>query len=90
VVDPHGRLTLQYHPGRDETWVILEGEAEVELDGAAQRLGPGQSVTVPRGMRHRLRNAGGCPLRLIEIARGEALEDEHTVRLDEAPVTTCP
>ena len=82
VVDGHGRLTLQYHPGRDETWVIVEGQAEVELDGTVQPLEAGQSVTVPRGTRHRLRNAGRQPLRLIEIARGEALSDEDTVRIE--------
>ena len=41
VVDPHGRLTRQFHPGRDETWVIIEGEAEVDLDGRIHRLAAG-------------------------------------------------
>jgi mannose-6-phosphate isomerase-like protein (cupin superfamily) len=82
VVDPHGRLTLQYHPGRDETWVVLEGEALVELEGEHQRLTAGQSVKLPRGRRHRLTNPGAKPLRLIEIGQGEALADEDTVRLE--------
>ena len=38
VVDGHGQLTFQYHPGRDETWVIVEGEALVERDGEALTL----------------------------------------------------
>ena len=38
VVDGHGQLTLQYHPGRDETWVIVEGEALVQHDGDELRL----------------------------------------------------
>jgi mannose-1-phosphate guanylyltransferase/mannose-1-phosphate guanylyltransferase/mannose-6-phosphate isomerase len=75
VVDGHGQLTLQYHPGRDETWVIVEGEAEVELDGSRQRLGTGQSVTIPRQTRHRLRNPVAGRLRLIEVAHGEGLGD---------------
>lgn len=82
VIDPHARLTLQYHPGRDETWVILEGEAEVELEGARRRLAAGDSVTVPRGQHHRLANPGPAPLRLIEIGQGEALADEDTVRVE--------
>ena len=82
VVDPHGRLTLQYHPGRDETWVIVAGEALVLRDGEQLRLQAGQSITVPRGARHQLTNPGSSPLRLIEIGYGEALGDEDTVRLD--------
>jgi mannose-1-phosphate guanylyltransferase/mannose-6-phosphate isomerase len=83
VVDPRGRLTFQYHPGRDETWVIVEGEAEVQLNGETHRLKPGQSICVPRGMRHRLANPNGMRLKLIEIGHGEALGDEDTVRLED-------
>ena len=81
VVDPFGRLTLQEHPGRDETWVIVAGTATVELGGKRHELAAGQSITVPRGVRHRLSNPGTEPLRLIEIGQGEALGDEDTLRL---------
>ena len=81
VVDPRGRLTLQQHPGRDETWVIVAGTATVERDGVCHELAAGQSITVPRGVSHRLSNPGAEPLRLIEIGQGEALGDEDTVRL---------
>ena len=82
VVDPHGCLTLQYHAGRAETWVVVQGEALVLRDGEEVRVAAGQSITIPRGSQHRLRNAGATPLRLIEIGYGEALGDEDTVRLD--------
>ena len=83
VVDGHGRTTLQLHPGRDEIWVVVEGEAVVFRDGEEFSLRPGGSITVPRGTRHRLTNPTGSRLRLIEIGYGEALEDEDTVRLEE-------
>jgi mannose-1-phosphate guanylyltransferase/mannose-6-phosphate isomerase len=82
VVDGHGQLTLQYHPGRDETWVVVEGEALVQHNGDLVRLEAGQTITVPRGTRHRLSNPGSGRLRLIEIGYGEALGDEDTVRLE--------
>jgi mannose-1-phosphate guanylyltransferase/mannose-6-phosphate isomerase len=85
LVDPHGRLTLQHHPGRDETWVIVAGEAEVELEGEAVRLSAGQSIRIPRGTCHRLANPGAGHLKLIEVGHGEALADEDTVRLEEPP-----
>ena len=81
VVDPRGTLTLQYHLGRDETWVVVEGEALVRRDGEEVRVGAGQTITVPRGLHHQLSNPGDSPLKLIEIGYGEALGDEDTVRL---------
>ena len=83
VLDGGGRLTLQYHPNRDEIWVVVEGEAMVELGEDTLRLAAGQSVRVPRGTRHRLSNASSKRLRLIEIGYGEALGDEDTVRLED-------
>lgn len=83
VVDAQGRLTLQYHPGRDETWTVVEGEALVRREDEEIRLKAGESVTIPRGARHQLVNPGGRPLRLIEIGFGEALGDEDTVRLED-------
>jgi mannose-1-phosphate guanylyltransferase / mannose-6-phosphate isomerase len=80
-VDPGCRLTLQVHPGRDEHWVVVAGEAEVELEGERRTLRAGDSVRVGRGQRHRLGNAGRGVLRLIETGFGEALGDEDTVRL---------
>jgi mannose-1-phosphate guanylyltransferase/mannose-6-phosphate isomerase len=82
VLDGHGRLTLQYHPGRDETWVVVEGEALVELGDRTERLTAGQSIRVPRGVQHRLSNPSSARLKLIEIGYGEALGDEDTVRLE--------
>ena len=50
----------------------------------ARRCGcaQGQTLTVPRGTQHRLRNPSANRLKLIEIGYGEALGDEDTVRLD--------
>jgi mannose-6-phosphate isomerase-like protein (cupin superfamily) len=82
TVDPGCRLTLQYHPGRDEHWVVVAGTAEVELGDDRHHLAAGQSLRIPRGRHHRLANPGREPLRLIETGYGEALGDEDTVRLE--------
>ena len=81
-VDPGRRLTLQYHPGRDEHWVVVAGAAEVELDGHIRCLAAGETLRIPRGAHHRLGNPGRETLRLIEVGHGEALGDEDTVRLE--------
>lgn len=81
VVDGNGQLTFQVHPGRDETWIIVEGEALVRRNDEEILLTAGQTITVPRGTPHQLTNPGTTRLKLIEIGYGEALGDEDTVRL---------
>ena len=83
VVDPGQHLTRQYHPGRDEHWVITAGEAQVLKGDITTTVAAGGHVHVPRGTVHRLANPGREPLRLIEIGLGTALGDEDTVRLEE-------
>ncbi|WP_159713724.1 mannose-1-phosphate guanylyltransferase/mannose-6-phosphate isomerase [Geminicoccus flavidas] len=81
MVDPGARLSLQRHPERVEHWVIVAGQASVELDDDVRRLRPGAVVTVPAGAVHRLSNPMDLPLRLIEVALGTDLDDTRTERL---------
>lgn len=81
-LDPHARLTLQRHGGRDEHWVVVSGRAAVRLGEVELALAPGQSLTVARGTLHRLANAGGEPLRLVEIQLGSILDESATERFD--------
>lgn len=82
VVDPGARLSRQRHVERVEHWVIVEGQASVELDDDIRRLKPGAVVTVPAGAVHRLSNPVNVPLRLVEVALGTDLDDARTERLD--------
>ncbi|WP_035485249.1 mannose-1-phosphate guanylyltransferase/mannose-6-phosphate isomerase [Geminicoccus roseus] len=82
TVDPGARLSRQRHPERAEHWVIVAGQALVELGEEVRQLGPGAVVTVPAGMVHRLSNPNGGLLRLIEVALGSDLDDARTERLD--------
>jgi N-acetylneuraminate synthase len=42
----------QYHQQKEETFVVLHGTMTLKLDGAAQKVKPGDVVTVERGVRH--------------------------------------
>lgn len=70
------RTSLQHHARKTETLLILEGtvRAEVETDGrlTMRMLGPGQSLHLPAGTRHRLGSLDGA--RLVEVSTPE-LED---------------
>ena len=80
VVQPGGRLSLQRHRLRHEHWFIVEGQAEVEVDGVPSSLGPGQSVNVPLGAWHRLANAGPVPMAMIEIQTGTSFGEDDIER----------
>ena len=50
-----GKTTpLHVHPHEDETFIVLEGEILVHVDGSEHRVGPGGIAVVPRGTRHAL------------------------------------
>ncbi|AJT61710.3 Polyketide synthase CurC [Streptomyces lydicus] len=51
-------VTEHYHPYSEEFLHVVTGEWEMTLDGVPVRLGPGDSLMVPIGMRHRLVNVG--------------------------------
>jgi len=80
-VDPLAALALQRHAGRTEHWLVVSGRAAVGLGERLLELGPGQWLEVPRGVPHRLANAGHEPLRLVEVQLGDVLDESATERL---------
>jgi len=45
------------HTG-DQIIYIVEGVAEIELDGEKSDMTPGDAVVIPKGARHQVRNRG--------------------------------
>ena len=50
---------------REEVFVVLDGEATVEIDGVGDVAGPGDAIVVPAGVEFALANDGDQPLRLL-------------------------
>ena len=50
-----------------EQVLILEGKAEVEVDGKVARLGPWDTTYIPAGLPHRFLNSGDSPLTILWI-----------------------
>lgn len=80
VVQPGHRFSLQKHRRRAEHWTIVAGSAKVTLDGRSRRLGPRQSVTVPRGAWHRAENVGRVPVIIVEVQFGTYLGEDDIIR----------
>lgn len=83
TVNPGGKLSLQKHFHRAEHWVVVNGTAEVHLDGVQKLLGENESIYIPLGATHRLCNPGKVPLNLIEVQSGAYLGEDDIVRLED-------
>ena len=76
-------LSLQSHKYRAEHWVVVRGTAEVTVGDTISRLEANQSVYIPLGERHRLRNPGQENLEIIEVQTGTYLGEDDIVRYDD-------
>ena len=88
VVRPGGRLSLQRHQHRAEHWIVVQGAAEVTLNGATQLLHENKSIDVPIGSDHRLANPGKIDLELIEVQTGSYLGEDDILRIEDVYTRT--
>jgi mannose-1-phosphate guanylyltransferase/mannose-6-phosphate isomerase len=83
VVDPGRQLSLQSHYHRAEHWVVVNGTALVTRDNETMILRENESVYLPLGCVHRLKNPGKIPLTLIEVQSGAYLGEDDIVRIED-------
>jgi mannose-6-phosphate isomerase-like protein (cupin superfamily) len=50
---------------REEVFVVLDGQASVEIDGVCASAGPGDAIVVPAEVEFALSNEQDQPLRLL-------------------------
>ena len=82
TVRPGGRLSLQYHQGRDEFWVVLDAGLEITVGERVWTAVPDEEIFIPRRTPHRVRNAGALTARFMEIWIGDSAESD-IVRLSD-------
>ena len=63
---PGAAIPLHYHNCAEQV-TILEGEAEVEIDGTMHELRPFDTTFVPAGKPHRFKNIGSGPMSILWI-----------------------
>lgn len=83
VVYPGKRISLQRHRQRSEHWFVVEGEAQIIQEDEERRMFPGQSIEIPTGCLHRIRNPGTQNLTLIEVQTGEYFGEDDIERLED-------
>jgi mannose-6-phosphate isomerase-like protein (cupin superfamily) len=74
ITPPGGGPPLHRHSREDESFYILEGEFDFEVDGKTLRAGPGCSVFTPRGTVHQFQNIGSTPGRMLAVVQPAGLE----------------
>ena len=83
VVTPYSKLSLQSHEHRSEHWIIVEGKAEVTVNGNISTLESNQSTYIPSKAKHRLANNHDKNLIVIEVWYGEKLDEEDITRYED-------
>lgn len=82
-VFPGHRLSYQYHHKRQETWTIIQGTARVTLDGIDTIYEYGDTVLIPLGAKHRIKNVGEDVLIFIEVQTGTYFGEDDIIRLQD-------
>ena len=76
---PVGGSTMEhYHVFTEEIYYITHGSAQMRIEDETSVVGPGDSIAIPPGKRHKIWNTGPDVLRLL-CACAPAYEHEDTV-----------
>ena len=71
------------HKQRSEHWIIVDGQAKVEIDNEISILNSNESTYIPLGSRHRISNPGEKLLILIEVQSGKYLGEDDIIRYED-------
>lgn len=82
-VDPGERLSYQYHRKRSEAWTIVEGTGVITLDGIDKEYTKGQTLIIPKGVKHRIENKGKEKVVFIEVQTGSYFGEDDIVRIED-------
>ncbi|MDC0487173.1 mannose-1-phosphate guanylyltransferase/mannose-6-phosphate isomerase [Amylibacter sp.] len=82
-VHPGASLSLQSHKYRAEHWIVVSGVAEVTIGKEVKLVSENQSVYIPLGAIHRMRNPGEKPTELIEVQTGTYFGEDDIFRYDD-------
>lgn len=62
-----GSIGAHVHEGEEEFFYILAGAGELDDNGTATPVAPGDATVTRSGERHAIRNTGDTPLELLAI-----------------------
>ena len=75
VVPPQAGPPRHVHHRESETFYILEGEFEFEVDGAKSTASPGRMLFAPMGIPHQFRNTTAQPGKILIVCQPAGFEN---------------
>ena len=80
LTGPEYISSLHYHEIKKETFHIIAGQVELELDGGKRVLWPGDTVTIEPNQTHRFRSLAHSPSEILEVSTPHS--DDDVVRIE--------
>jgi len=80
---PGKRLSYQRHQKRAEHWFIIQGDAEVTLEGKVSKLFSGDTISIAKGQLHRIANIGSNEVIFIEVQTGTYFGEDDIERIED-------
>jgi len=81
-VQPHARLSLQYHHNRDEFWRVVSGKAHITIGDDIKEGKEDDEFFIPKETKHRIVTTDS-PVKILEISFGH-FGEEDIVRIEDA------
>ena len=78
TMQPETLLPYHTHPC-SESITVLEGEAEISVEGRVYRLGPLDNITIPRWLPHQARNPNSCTTARLHVALAMSTPERELV-----------
>jgi mannose-6-phosphate isomerase len=82
-VFPGQRMSYQYHEQRAEVWTVIHGTLTIVLNGEKLYRGPGQSIRIPLGAKHRAWNETDLPVHFVEVQTGTYFGEDDIIRIED-------
>jgi mannose-6-phosphate isomerase-like protein (cupin superfamily) len=67
TIMPDGQSRKHYHHELEEAYYLLKGQAQMTLDEETRTAGPGDTIVIAPGARHRIVNTGDSDLVMIVV-----------------------
>ena len=83
VVNPGKRLSLQKHLHRNEHWIVVKGEATVQVGEDIYLVKENESTYIKQEEKHRLSNNSETPIVLIEAQVGSYTGEDDIIRIED-------
>jgi mannose-1-phosphate guanylyltransferase/mannose-6-phosphate isomerase len=83
ILTPGQSISLQRHKHRCEHWVVVAGQAQIRVGDETKTYQANESVYIPKGQMHQLKNIGKNTLIVIEVQTGEYLGEDDIERFED-------